>query len=82
MAKSPWQEWKEKNTLRQQTGEVRPWDVLNPDTEYATPEVAEARMQICEGCEHLKVTKQCSECGCMMPLKTKLLYAQCPIRKW
>ena len=82
MAKSPWQEWKEKNAARQQTGEVRPWDFLNPDTEYATDAVAEARMKICEGCEHFMATKQCSECGCFMPAKTKLLHAQCPIRKW
>ena len=79
---SPWQEWKKKNSERQQSGVVRPWDLLNPDTEYVEDSIQAERMTICEGCDHLMVTKQCSKCGCFMVAKTKLLHASCPIGKW
>lgn len=39
-------------------------------------------MAICEQCPHLLITKQCSQCGCVMPLKVKLPYAECPLGKW
>jgi len=74
---SAWEEYK-KNL-----GDTRPWDFLNPKTEYASQEVADARYEICNGCEFLtKLTKQCTKCGCVMPLKTKLENAVCPIGKW
>lgn len=79
---TPWQEWKKKNAERQATGIVRPWDVVNPDTEYVSEDEAASRYAICEQCPKLLVTKQCSECGCVMPLKVKLLHAACPINKW
>lgn len=79
---SPWEEWKKKNAERQETGVVRPWDVLNPDTQYVDEEESSLRMDICNGCEHLSITKQCDKCGCFMPLKVKLLHASCPIGKW
>lgn len=74
---SAWQEWK-KNL-----GETRPWDMLNPNTEYAEESVAEKRFSICMKCpELLKITKQCKKCGCLMHLKTKLAHAECPLEKW
>lgn len=79
---SPWQEWKKKNAERQATGVVRPWDFVNPDTEYVDKEKEEQRYALCEGCPNLLSTKQCSQCGCFMPAKTKLLHANCPIGKW
>lgn len=79
---SPWQEWKKKNAERQQYGVVRPWDVLNPDTEYASESAHQQRLAICEGCEHYMATQQCTKCGCFMPVKTKLKYAVCPVGKW
>jgi hypothetical protein len=74
---SSWKEWK-KNL-----GETRPWDMLNPNTEFVDESVAKNRMDTCLGCpELIKVTKQCTKCGCFMHLKTKLENAVCPIGKW
>lgn len=74
--KSRWQEYKEKNG-------VTPLDLLNPDSDRVTPEIAERRLNVCEGCDRfLKATRQCLQCGCMMNLKTKLLHAKCPLGKW
>ena len=74
---SAWKEWK-KNL-----GETRPWDMVNPNTEYADDATANARFDICLKCpELLKITKQCKKCGCLMHLKTKLAKAECPIGKW
>lgn len=60
---------------------ARPWDFLMPNTEYATAIKAKERLDICKGCPKLKANV-CQECGCFMPLKTKLKHAECPIGKW
>ena len=74
---SAWEKWK-KNL-----GETRPWDIVNPQTEWAEKELADKRYEICQGCpELLKITKQCKKCGCFMAAKTKLQAANCPIGKW
>ena len=74
---SPYQKWK-KNL-----GETRPWDVVNPETEWADEQKAKERFSICKGCpELIKLTTQCKKCGCIMKLKTKLEKATCPIGKW
>lgn len=75
--KSTWQQYKDN------LGETRPWDMLNPETEWATLEKTEYRYNICKSCpELIKLTKQCKKCGCIMSLKTKLEKAVCPIGKW
>jgi RNA polymerase-binding transcription factor DksA len=62
---------------------VKPWDILNPNTEYATKNIADQRYSICQSCpELIKLTKQCKQCGCFMVIKTKLQQAKCPIGKW
>ena len=74
---SKWDEYKSK------LGDTRPWDVLNPNTEWVDEDTSSARMEICNGCpELIKLTKQCKECGCFMAVKTKLKLAACPLEKW
>lgn len=74
---SPWEQWK-KNL-----GETRPWDLLNPNTEYVEPATATSRFDICKACPELvPATNQCKQCGCFMVLKTKLSKAVCPLGKW
>lgn len=75
--KSSWEQWKEN------LGETRPWDFVDPSVELATPEKAEIRYSICQQCPELtKLTKQCKKCGCFMAAKTKLEKATCPLGKW
>lgn len=60
-----------------------PLDFLKPSTQYATKEQQQERMSICEACPELfELTLQCKECMCIMPLKTKLAHAECPLGKW
>jgi hypothetical protein len=74
---SAWKEYKQK------LGTTRPWDVVNPNTEFADDEKQSTRMTICRNCpEYVKLTSQCKQCGCVMKLKTKLLYASCPLGHW
>lgn len=79
---SPWQEWKAKNLAKQESGVVGPLALLNPDTPVVDDFQQEERISICEDCSEYTVTKQCKECGCFMPAKTKLLYASCPRGLW
>lgn len=74
---TPWQKYK-KNL-----GSTRPWDLLNPKVEHVSDEEQQSRYSLCLSCpELINLTKQCKKCGCVMPLKTKLKAAECPIGKW
>jgi hypothetical protein len=75
--KSAWEKYKEN------LGDTRPWDLLNPNTDFAPNELQEQRYSVCRSCpEFIDLTTQCKKCGCIMKLKTKLSAAQCPINKW
>lgn len=74
---TPWQQYK-KNL-----GDVRPWDLINPKTEYVESDVSDQRFEICKSCpELIKLTSQCKKCGCFMSAKTRLQNASCPLGKW
>jgi hypothetical protein len=63
--------------------ESRPWDFLDPNTEYAPKNVQEDRYKICKSCTLFNsVLKTCTACGCFMNLKTKLAHSYCPKGKW
>lgn len=63
--------------------EVRPWDLLNPNQPRSQEDIAKNRLSICESCEYfIKLTHQCNQCGCIMPLKVKLENATCPKNFW
>jgi hypothetical protein len=76
--KNEWEKYQEKESRS-----VKPWDFLNPNTEYATEELADSRYDICKACpELINLTKTCKKCGCFMAVKTKLKEATCPLGKW
>lgn len=74
---NPWKKYKEN------LGDVRPWDMLNPNIEWANEDKIKERYSICQSCpELIKLTKQCKKCGCFMKAKATLEKAVCPIGKW
>lgn len=63
--------------------EVRPWDLLNPNKPRSSEELAQYRLEICKQCEFFrKMNQTCKKCGCFMKAKSMLLNAKCPIGKW
>lgn len=51
----------------------------------AANDIAEQRLDICRQCEYYHgETYRCTVCGCVMPLKTKVAKAKCPLEqpKW
>ena len=78
---SDWKKFKEENI--EKAKQTRPWDLLNPKTEYVSEEEAANRYDICLNCPSLiQLTKQCKKCGCFMFMKTKMKDSTCPIGKW
>jgi hypothetical protein len=74
---SAWEQYK-KNL-----GSTRPWDIVNPNTNWVDEKISKQRFDICKSCpELIALTSQCKKCGCFMNLKTKLEKAVCPIGKW
>jgi hypothetical protein len=62
---------------------ARPWDLLNPSIEKIPREVRDRRLGICMTCPHYQLqAKICKKCGCLMPAKTWLPHASCPVGKW
>jgi len=50
---------------------------------FASKELSEKRYDICKSCDELRgLTKTCKVCNCIMPIKVKLLNAECPLQKW
>jgi hypothetical protein len=75
--KSAWQKYKEN------LGDTRPWDLVNPTNYVKDKSISDKRLEICKACpELIKLTTQCKKCGCFMAAKTKLEHATCPIGKW
>jgi len=52
---SAWENWKKNNTRRQETGVVRPWDFVNPETEYVDEIKEKERLDTCKGCDKLRL---------------------------
>jgi hypothetical protein len=63
--------------------DTSPLDFFKKNTEYADENLQMSRIQQCIDCDkYLKMTSQCKECLCIMPLKVKLLNSKCPLGKW
>lgn len=50
--------------------------------QVASEEVIKARLELCNRCPKLLLTRQCGECLCFVDLKTKLKQEKCPLDKW
>jgi hypothetical protein len=62
---------------------ARPWDLLNRRLGRVDRQTAVQRLQLCQECPKLvRLTRQCTECGCFMPAKAKLPNASCPLGTW
>ena len=61
-------------------------EIFNDKQIIASPQIKIERLKICDVCEHIRlkntVYKRCSECGCFLHAKTRLLNQECPIGKW
>ena len=54
-----------------------------PDGVLASSEKAAQRMAICKACPSYKsLAFMCGECKCIMPAKTRINSAECPLGKW
>ena len=63
--------------------DVKPWDLLNPNSKKVSSSKADERYSICLSCPELvRLTKQCKKCGCFMRVKVILEDASCPLDKW
>ncbi len=49
---------------------------------FLKAEAAEQRYKICQSCDQLNSLNVCKQCGCYMPLKTRLPWTHCPVNKW
>lgn len=61
--------------------EVRPWDLLNPNSGRVSKLVRNERLSVCQTCPELTLG-MCNVCKCIMRWKTTLADATCPLGKW
>ena len=53
-----------------------------PFLDRVAPEKRNKRMEICEECDNFTEERRCSECGCVMDIKTFIPFMKCPVGKW
>ena len=71
-----WEKFLEKNP-------GTPFDMLNPKTKRVDDNISSERFSICQSCEFfIKLSGQCTKCGCFMKAKTTIESATCPENKW
>lgn len=49
---------------------------------FVKSHIAEERLAICRGCDQLSEHNLCKKCGCYMPIKVKMGWVDCPLKKW
>ena len=50
---------------------------------FASEEVAKERLKTCAQCDKFEASEsRCRECGCYIPVKSKLILDSCPLNKW
>lgn len=58
-------------------------NMVNDVDQYVDDSIQKERFNMCMECPDLiKLTNQCSKCGCFVGLKTKFKQEECPIQKW
>lgn len=58
-------------------------DYLTNKIELVDASTLNTRLEICQGCEHLKKTfNVCGQCGCLVHEKAKHTKSSCPIGRW
>jgi hypothetical protein len=60
------------------------WEASHPyiGMYVVSTDVRAQRIEICNDCDSLTLLKTCKQCGCVMPVKTWLVQASCPLEKW
>ena len=65
------------------------WDLLNYITVnqekvlFVSDEVYKERVEICKSCiKFAELENMCTECGCYIPAKAKIILDSCPLNKW
>ena len=56
-------------------------NVIQDEFDMASAELRQQRLDTCNGCEK-KIEDTCSECSCLLSVRTSYLEITCPIGKW
>lgn len=51
------------------------------DSDLATLEQNQSRLEICQGCEHFNQDR-CGSCGCLLEQLMMYKTSKCPLNKW
>lgn len=51
-------------------------------TDKVSVETHKKRVEICNACPNLTLTRNCKVCGCFVNDKAKYIGESCPIKKW
>ncbi len=61
------------------------FNVIKEKLDMADPEIEKLsadRMSICNKCESKSESGRCTECGCILSMKTRSPTSECPLKKW
>ena len=56
-------------------------NIIQDEFDMASVELRQQRLDICNGCDK-KIEDTCSECSCLLSVRTSYQEITCPIGKW
>lgn len=57
-------------------------DYKNNRIQLVDASTQEARLKLCQLCEHRNMVGICNKCGCVISQKVRHVKSSCPISKW
>lgn len=50
---------------------------------HVSDSIFNERMSLCQSCEHFDQSQtRCTQCGCFLNVKAKMMFEECPVGKW
>lgn len=69
-------------TIETTVNGVTVYSTVLEDSDYASTELVNTRLNICNSCEYLVKSESCSKCSCLVLHRTKYIDLFCPEGKW
>lgn len=58
------------------------YETIIEESDYASIDIVNARLNICSSCEYIIDNEKCSKCSCLIQHRTKYIDIHCPENKW
>lgn len=69
-------------TIETTSNGIKVYEIVLEESDYASQQLIDQRLAICNSCEYLVNAESCSKCSCLVAHRTKYIDMFCPEGKW